>query len=135
MLDWEGSGADAESAIILEGELDARLADSWGDRAKAIVIEPELDAWVWGSDNVMARVLGWNEDTRIREWLVRQGHRFDPNQKPLRPKEALEMLMFQLREPRSSALYEKVTAKISLPKCVDPAFNRLKATLQSWFRA
>jgi hypothetical protein len=38
MLDWEGSGTKADSAIQLEQELDARLAGSWGNNAKAIVI-------------------------------------------------------------------------------------------------
>ena len=135
MLDWEGSGSDEDSASALVNDLDERLGQVWGDRAKAIVIEPELDAWVWGSDNVMAEVLGWSENRPIREWLVEQGHRFHPNRKPLRPKEALEMLMSELSQPRSSALYAKVTAKISLPRCNDPAFIRLKETLQSWFPA
>jgi hypothetical protein len=135
MLDMDGSGTEEDSAIALEDDLNGRLAHSWGDRAKAIVIEPELDAWVWGSDHAMAEVLGWSEDLRIREWLARQGHGFHPNHKPLQPKEALEMLMFRLSEPRSSALYARLTAKISLARCIDPAFNRLKSTLQSWFHA
>src|SRR4051794_18919350 len=66
MLDWEGSGASAASAIILEHELDQRLAQTWGDRAKAIVIEPELDAWAWGSDHSMGSVVGWAKDRKIR---------------------------------------------------------------------
>ena len=73
MLDWEGSGSDEDRASTLVNELDERLGQVWGDRAKAIVIEPELDAWVWGSDNVMAEVLGWSEDLPIREWLANKG--------------------------------------------------------------
>ena len=99
MLDWEGSGSDADRASILERELDSRLSRSWGDRAKAIVIEPELDAWVWGADNAMGGVLGWSEALGIRRWLTARGYRFDREKKPLRPKEALEELMVQLGQP------------------------------------
>jgi len=135
MMDWEGSGAEVGSSIELENELDARLAELWGNQAKAIVIDPELDAWVWGSDNVMSEILGWRKNQRIRAWLADHGYELDPHLKPLRPKEALEELMVYLSEPRSLILYERVTSRISLERCVDPAFNRLKAKLQAWFPA
>jgi hypothetical protein len=133
MLDWEGSGSKAESAIALEQELDARLERTWGDRAKAIVIEPELDVWIWGSDNALVKILEWSEDQGIREWLTGRGYAFDGSQKPMRPKKALNELMVWLNHPRSSVLYERITGKISLAQCVDPAFRRLRSTLQSWF--
>jgi hypothetical protein len=133
MLDWEGSGTKARNAIALEQELDSRLARMWGDRAKAIVIEPELDVWIWGSENALIKILEWSEDLGIREWLAGRGYTFDSSQKPVRPKEALNELMVWLNQPRSSILYEKITGKISLAQCVDPAFKRLRTTLQSWF--
>ena len=132
MLDWEGSGTE-KSAIELEQELDLRLARVWGDRAKAIVIAPELDVWIWGSDSALVNVFGWPKGESIRAWLVGRGYVFDGGEKPVRPKEALEELMVRLNRPRSSALYEMVTGKISLRHCVDPAFKRLRSTLQSWF--
>jgi hypothetical protein len=135
MMDWEGSGADAENSIELENELDGRLADLWGIGAKAIVIDPELDAWVWGSDNAMGEVLGWKKAQRLRARLADLGYELNENQKPLRPKDALEKVMVYLSEPRSSILYQRMTSKISLERCVDPAFNRLKSTLQAWFPA
>ena len=134
MLDWEGSGSKAKSAIALEQDLDSRLALTWDDRAKAIVIEPELDVWIWGSDNALVKILEWTEDQGIREWLTGRGYAFDNSQKPMRPKEALNELMIWLNQPRSSVLYERITGKISLAHCVDPAFGRLRSTLQSWFR-
>jgi hypothetical protein len=133
MLDWEGSGSKAESAIALEEELDQRLATSWGKRAKAVVIEPELDVWIWGTDNALRGVLEWPAAESIRGWLAERGYVLDASQKPVRPKEALDELMASLDQPRSSVLYEKVTGKISLAQCVDPAFKRLRSTLQSWF--
>jgi hypothetical protein len=133
MLDLEGSGSEANESIELEAELDQRLRLVWGDRAKAIVIKPELDIWVWGSDNVLSQILSWSNATNIRDWLRSREHLFDQNQKPLRPKEALEELMREMERPRSSALYEKITTRISLERCVDPAFLRLKSVLQEWF--
>jgi hypothetical protein len=133
MLDWEGSGADCATAVELEQELDLRLRGNWGDDAKAIVIEPELEAWVWGSDNVLKTVMGWERHEGIRHWLSERGYEFDGNGKPERPKEALEQIMERLNRPRSSNLYKEITSTISLAKCVDPAFGRLRARLQAWF--
>jgi hypothetical protein len=133
MLDWEGSGTKAKSAIELEQELDARLRQSWRDRAKAIVIEPELDVWIWGSDNALREILEWPGGQTIRQWLAARGYKFDGSGKPVRPKEALDELMVWLDQPRSSVLYEKITGKISIAHCVDPAFMRLRSTLKSWF--
>jgi hypothetical protein len=135
MLDWDGSGAKADTAIALEAELDQRLVDLWGkpDQTKVIVIDPEVDAWVWGADNALKDLLGWSGRKPIRAWLRDRGYAFGANQKPVRPKEALEELMVKVDQPRSSDLYQKVTGKISLDKCRDPAFRRLREALCSWF--
>ena len=131
MLDLEGSGADGDAASV-ERDLNDRLKTTWGDRAKAIVIEPELDAWIWGSDNAIRQALGCSI-ADIRPRLREAGFEFQPNSKPTRPKEAFELLMRELREPRSSSHYEKITSSISLARCVDPAFIRLRESLQHWF--
>jgi len=85
------------------------------------------------ADNNSFPVGIWFRD--MLEKLADHGYELDPHLKPLRPKEALEELMVYLSEPRSSILYERVTSRISLERCVDPAFNRLKAKLQAWFPA
>jgi hypothetical protein len=69
----------------------------------------------------------------IRDWLRERGFSFDEHGKPLRPKEAMEALVPVHRLPRSSALYEKITDRISLRRCVDPAFLRLREALTGWF--
>lgn len=136
VFDLEGSGAaDAQSAADLERELDAQLQLHWGMRAKAIVIAPEVDAWVWGADNALRECLHWPLEGSIRDWLRSRGFAFDVHDKPARPKEAMEELVSVHRLPRSSALYEKITSRISLRRCVDPAFLRLRATLAGWFPA
>lgn len=137
MLDWEGSGVEDEKgalAVDLEAELDGRLRVDWEDQAKSIVIDPEVDAWVWGSDNAIRQSLSC-DIANLRGWLEGRGFAFHLNRKPVRPKEAIEDLMNHLRLPRSSSYYQQITSTISLEKCVDPAFLRLKATLQRWFPA
>ena len=134
VFDHEGSGADAQqSPTALEAVLNRELQNQWGEQAKAIVIAPELDIWVWGSDNALKESLHWPLGGSIRDWLQRQGFEFDSNGKPLRPKEALEALVPIHRQPRSSALYEKITRRISLRRCADEAFARLRSALHTWF--
>lgn len=136
LLDFEGSGTDKQNAVELEEELDQRLADEWGTAAKAIVIEPELDVWVWGSDNALHQICGRISETEsFRDWLKKEHFQFTDQNKPVRPKEALQSILYQLRRPRSSALYEDIAKIISKKSCTDPAFIRLRTQLQAWFPA
>ncbi len=133
VLDYEGSGFHG-TATELENDLDRRLADTWEDnRGKAIVIEPEVDVWMWGSDNALAVILGRPGDQGIRDWLRQRGSEFSEQDKPLRPKEALEALVEELRQPRSSSIYQKIAGRISLNRCTDPAYRRLHQRLEGWF--
>lgn len=132
LLDHEGSGTEL-SPEELERSLDAQLSSHWGESGKAIVISPELDIWMWGNDNHLAEVLRWPQTGSIRDWLSERGFAFHPNGKPVRPKEALEAIFPVCRLPRSSANYQKVASSISLARCADPAFQRLRAKLQEWF--
>jgi len=133
VLDYEGSGAGELDALALERQLDEQLNATWGDRAKAIVIAPEVDAWMWGSDNKLADVLKWPFQDQIRDWLHHQGFKFSPSGKPERPKEALETVFQACKRPRSSAAYQQIAAAISMARCEDTSFLRLKSKLQTWF--
>ena len=133
ILDLEGSGSNTVDPVEQEHDLDARLSLQWKDRAKSVVIAPELDAWMWGSDNALRDVFRWPRNGSIRDWLLAEGFKFDAAGKPVRPKEALEAMVRVHRQARSSALYEKVAAKISLKRCKDAAFVRLRTQLQYWF--
>lgn len=134
VFDHEGCGAEAvQTPEELEHRLDHQLSAHWGTNAKALVIAPELDIWLWGSDNVLREILKWPLDGSIREWLQARGFTFAANGKPERPKEALEAMVTIHRQPRSSALYEEITNRLSLQRCTDPAFLRLRATLRGWF--
>lgn len=133
ILDYEGCGATNTSALAVEDALDQRLERVWGKAGKAIVVSPEIDAWMWGSDTVLRQVLSWPLKENIRDWLRQRGFEFGAHQKPLRPKEALDAMRLVHRLPRSSAVYEKITGRISLQNCSDQAFQRLRTQLQSWF--
>ncbi len=135
MLDWEGCGTELAMPGLLEADLDARLHTTWGERARSIVVAPEIDAWMWGNDSLLKEILGWDRDQPIRGWLRSRGFEFDDRGKPARPKEALGALMIALKRPRSSSIYESITARIGLRRCTDPAFGRLRATLRAWFPA
>lgn len=133
VLDFEGSGTHFKEAVELESELDKQLRVVWGDDAKAIVISPEVDVWMWGSDTSIQEVVEWRSKKRIREWLKENQFDFTSEAKPLRPKEALEAILQETKQPRSSSLYKRIAQKISLRKCTDAAFQRLQSQLQIWF--
>ncbi len=133
VLDFEGCGTDLPDAVALEGQLDGRLQAQWKTAGKAIVIEPELDVWVWGADNAVAAAIEWPAGQSVREWLQEKGFVFAANGKPMRPKEALEAALRMPDLPRSSALYQHIAERISLRRCADEAFIRLRKQLMAWF--
>jgi hypothetical protein len=133
VLDFEGCGTDLPNATALEAQLDGRLSTHWKEAAKSIVIEPELDVWVWGADNAVEAVIEWPAGKSVREWLRERGFTFEANGKPTRPKEALEAALRIPGQPRSSALYQTIAEKISLRRCGDEAFIRLRKQLLGWF--
>ena len=134
LLDYEGCGSHVPPAD-LEAQLDDALSGMWGDRAKAIVIEPEVDAWMWGAETHLRSMMGWRFPEEIRPWLIAQSFAFTADGKPVRPKEALEAVFRRTRTPRSSAIYEHVAQTISLARCKDEAFLRLRASVVEWFGA
>lgn len=134
VFDLEGCGAHpGQTADDLEQVLDQRLGAHWGTQAKAIVITPEVDIWIWGADIALREALHWPLSGDVRDWLQQRGFTFDGRGKPAQPKEALEALVRYCKLPRSSALYEKITSRISLKRCADPAFLRLRTALRTWF--
>lgn len=133
VLDYEGSGSDLPDAKALEAQLDGRVRAAWQAEAKSIVIEPELDVWVWGADNAVEEAIGWSAGKGLREWLREGGFSFTSTDKPDRPKEALQAALRLSGLPRSSALYQRIAERISLRRCGDEAFLRLRRQLMAWF--
>jgi hypothetical protein len=78
--------------------------------------------------------LGWRgRKPPLRQWLTAQGYLQEKEVKPQRPKEAMEKALRLAGKKRSSAIYARLARKVSLSRCVDPAFVKLRETLQSWF--
>ncbi len=134
LLDFHGCGhEERETPLTLEEKLDDQLQLVWGARAKSIVIAPEVDIWLWGTDSALHEALHWSAEESIRDWLRHRGFKFDAAGKPLQPKEAMEAVCRAQKRPRSSAIYERITRRVSLQHCTDQTFQRLRAQLLGWF--
>lgn len=120
---------------VLEQEVERRLSSSgWEDRAAAVVIDPELEIWVWNDSPHVEAVLGWDTGTSsLRDWLRQKGWLAEGTSKPTQPKRAVEEALRISRKPRSSAIYQQLAQRVSIDRCVDPSFVRLRQILTRWF--
>lgn len=135
IMDREGCGRESLTAEALENQIEDSLRlGGWEGRAAAVVIDPELDVWVWADSPHVEKEIRWaGQAANLRAWLDEKGFAFNAAGKPLRPKEALAAACLNVHQARSSALYKSLAEKVSLARCTDRAFMRLKATLQAWF--
>jgi hypothetical protein len=135
MLDREGCGREGASRQELENELEKQLSTAgWDERAAAIVLDPELEVWVWSDSPEVDAVLGWACKTpRLAEWLKNEGYSTSGQTKPNRPKEAMERALRLARKGRSSAIFFELAQRVSVNRCIDPAFLKFKNTLREWF--
>jgi len=135
VLDLEGCGQESVKREQLENDIEDRLDKSgWEDRAAAIVIDPELEAWVWSNSPHVDSILGWHgKEPCLRDWLQSREYLVPGIIKPVRPKEALEDALRTVRKPRSSSLYLQIAQSVSIDRCIDPSFVKLKKTFQKWF--
>ena len=135
MFDKEGCGQETRSCVDLESSLEADLASSgWDNRASAIVINPELENWVWSDSPHVDNVLGWQgKQPNLRNWLLNAAFLIAGQQKPDRPKEAMEAALRVSKKARSSSLFLQLAQNVSFERCDDPAFLKFKTTMSSWF--
>jgi hypothetical protein len=136
MLDREGCGREKESREMLEEEIEERLSKSgWNDRAAAIVIDPELEAWLWSDSPEVDSALGWKgKSPSLRTWLKKKEFFKGDSPKPSPPKNAAEEALKKVFKPRSASIYYQVAKSVSLKRCEDPAFLKLKEKLTQWFK-
>lgn len=134
-FDFEGCGRKGQSSQALMRQLEKDLSrNGWKDRARAIVIEPELEVWVWSDSPEVDAILGWSgRFPGLRPWLEQQEWLDSGAIKPDRPKEAMEAALREVRRPRSSAIFGKLAKTVSLQRCQDRSFLKLKKTLRKWF--
>jgi hypothetical protein len=138
LFDYEGCGREQKVRDAVEGEVEKRLeANGWCGRCAAVVIAPELESWVWSDSPVVDDILGWrNRDPGLREWVRTQTHFWQgQGAKPQRPKEAFEAALRKARRPKSAALFEELAGSVSVDRCADPSFLKLKRILVGWFPA
>ncbi len=135
LFDRDGCGREDLAREEIERSVEEQLTRAgWDDRARVVVLDPELEVWVWSDSPHVAAVLGWDAGGEsVREWLKSKGYAFHDNGKPERPKEAMEAALRHAPKNRSSARYAELARKVSLKQCSDPAFLKLKQTLQTWF--
>lgn len=129
--EWEGSpGKQAIEQHITEN----LVASGWArDKVKVIAIDPELENWLWQDKPQVAEVLKYRGEVGMRQWLQQNGWWPHGAAKPPRPKEAAEWVLRQTRQPRSSAIYQQLAARIGIASCTDTAFVDMHAQLQAWF--
>lgn len=135
LLDRTGSGRDSDSRECIERSLELELKQNgWQGRCAAIVIDPELEIWVWSDSPEVDRALGWTGRTPdLRTWLQNAHLLAHNDAKPGNPKEAMTRALREAQRPRSSALFSQLAGKVSIRRCTDPAFAKLRRTLHEWF--
>jgi len=135
IFDHEGSGREPQSAEELETQLEDDLQkNGWENRASAIVINPELEIWIWSDSTEVDHVAGWgNRIPSLRDWLVAEDFLDTKDAKPDRPKEAFRHALRHVQKQPSSALFKKLSDKVSFRKCQDRSFQKLLTTLRKWY--
>jgi hypothetical protein len=129
--EWEGSPGRAAIEQHITNNL---TASGWpADAVKVIAIEPELENWLWQDNPNVAQVLKYEGNPGLRQWLQQNDLWPADVAKPPRPKETAEWVLRQTKQPRSSAIYQKLAERISIKGCTDAAFVDLHAQLCAWF--
>lgn len=135
-FDMEGCGAESTSREQVESILEEDMAkNGWENRSAVVVIDPEIEAWVWSESPRVDEILGWkNRKPDMRSWLQSKTDFWDPNDaKPSRPKEAMRSCLRHVRKQPSASIFNDLAQKVSLRRCSDPSFIKLKAILSNWF--
>jgi hypothetical protein len=117
----------------MESSVEKDLEVVWGDRASCIVIEPELEVWIWSDSPHVARHLGWDNNEQLRQWLAETEYWGHGSSKPSDPKAAYKAAIYAKRVPHSNSIFRQLAEVVGLKHCQDPAFHKLRSTLQRWF--
>lgn len=131
--DWEG--APTQDANRLEASVREKFhSHGLADWAEVIVIAPELERWVWSDSPEVERALGWQgHRPPLRDWLRERGLWLSSDPKPADPKKAVESALEFVRVPRSSSIYADLARSVSVKRCQDAAFRKLRDLLTGWF--
>ncbi len=139
VFDLEGSGQEKKDWTQVAKEVRERLClNGWKERAEVVVFSPEVEIWLWSkySLEIIEDIVRWELPVSIKEFLEEKGFWEKSALKPFRPKEALEKVLYEVRYPRTQALYGKVVQQMPVEivkECQDRAFQRLVETFYKWF--
>lgn len=130
-LKWPGSPAASGEALseMLEASLQQKNLFPW---ARVLVIAPELEAWVFSDSPHVGEALGW-DSPQLRSALAEARLWPEGLAKPPDPKTAVEWALKSKRKPRSSAIYRDLASRVSLQRCEDSSFLRLRQILREMF--
>ena len=134
MVVFDHHGCGREDCLPEQIELDVEkdlFRNGWAEKASVIVIEPELEAWVWCKSPHVEGALGWRDiEKKLDAWLMDMGFLAPGEEKPGRPKEAMEAALKKTKKPRSSSIYRELATKVSLTGCRDRAFIKFSQRLE-----
>jgi hypothetical protein len=136
VFDRDGCGKETRlSREEIEQNVEQRLSVSgWNDRCAVVVLDPEIEIWVWSDSPHVDRILGWqNQQQNLKDWLISRGHLQSGQIKPSDPKDAFEDALRKSQTPKSSGIFQELAKSVSLDRCVDPAFQKLRDVLRNWF--
>jgi hypothetical protein len=133
--DRHGSGRSGKTREEMESSIEHHLSQSgWDDGCAAVIIDPELEVWVWSDSPHVDAAVGWEgRSPGLKDWLIRKGYLAEGETKPVHPEKCLDETLRLARKPRSSALFQTLAQKVSLKRCGDPAFRKLRDVLRGWF--
>ena len=133
IFDKEGSGKETLTREDLELQVEQSLQDFWENRISVIVIDPELENWIWVRSQNLAHTLNWLNVDELFSWLEQENWKKPNDNKPARPKEALEAALRKSKKPFSSSIHKSIAEHASYKRCTDPAFLKLINKLCEWF--
>jgi len=136
VFDLYGCGDGNNARVQIEDDIETSLRQNgWANRSAAIVVDPEIETWVWSDSHHVDNVLNWQgRQPDVRSWLKTETDFWENGAtKPCQPKEAMKLALRKVQKPMSSMIFKELADNVSLNRCEDPAFYKLKQTLRSWF--
>jgi hypothetical protein len=134
VCDRSGSGGERLSRQKIEERIEAGLqTNGWDNRGIAIVIDPELENWMWGDWKATTDALRWVNVQGLRDWLIEKELLRMADAKPDDPKRALECAAKCAGKRWSGSIHQQIATQARIDGCTDPAFLKLRSTLQNWF--
>ena len=121
------------------------------DDVEVIVLDPELEIWIWQRNVNVEQAFDYSGPPSLWKKLAAQAispsRRLvpadpdrgllpawpDDDRKPRDPKATVEAVRLLCDSDPPSAIFNSISARISVKGCVDPGFLKLRSALRRWF--